>query len=264
MLRVLLIVAVALAIAFLVRQRLRQRRVSTEAPQRARREVLDGQVRLWRRLPADLKERLLPRLEEFLERIPFEGAHGFVVTDAMKTVIAAQACIVTLGHDEYPFEALHGITVHPDEFLVEETEEDEDTGVVTEGYRTLSGQSQGDERIVLSWRDVEDGQSRDDGYNVVVHEITHFLEHSHPGGDPAARAALEAAHQALCDAVDRGEETLLDPYGAEDLTEFLAVAAEFFFELPRELRARHPTLYVLLRDSFGLDPATWDELAPLH
>jgi len=37
----------------------------------------------------------------------------------------------------------------------------------------------------------------------------------------------------------------------------LAVAAETFFERPRELRDRHPTLYVLLRESFRLDPAEW-------
>lgn len=261
MLRILVIVAIVLIVAYFVRQRLRARRTSTEEPSVAQRRLLDTHVRLWRRLPAPLKDRLLPRIDEFLQRVPFEGAHGFEVTDAMRVSIAAQACIVTLGHDDYPFEALHGITLHPDEFLVEEREEDEDTGVVTEGYRALSGQAQGSDRIVLSWRDVADAETRDDGYNVVVHEFTHFLEHSHPGGDPAAHAALEAAHAALCEAVDRGEPTLLDPYGTEDLTEFLAVAAEFFFELPRELRARHPMLYVLLRDSFKLDPASWDELA---
>lgn len=220
--------------------------------------ILEREVRLWRRLPEPLQQRLLPRLDEFLERIPFAGAHGFEVTDTMRTVIAAQACIVTLGHDHYPFDDLHGITLHPDEFVVEESDEDEATGVITEGYRTLSGQAHGSDRIVLSWRDVEEAQMRDDGYNVVVHEVTHFLEHSHPGGDPAAHAALSAAYESLCDAVDRGEQTLLDPYGAEDLTEFLAVAAEFFFERPADLATRHPTLYVLLRDSFRLDPASWD------
>lgn len=223
----------------------------------SRASLLEQHVRVWRRLPAPLQERLLPRLDEFLERIPFTGAHDFQVTETMRTVIAAQACIVTLGHDDYPFDDLHGITVHPDEFVVEEADEDEDTGVVTEGYRTLSGQAHGSDRLVLSWRDVEEAQSREDGYNVVVHEVTHFLEHSHPGGDPAAHAALTAAYESLCAAVDRGEETLLDPYGAEDLTEFLAVAAEFFFERSADLAARHPTLYVLLRDSFRLDPASW-------
>jgi hypothetical protein len=262
MLRILVILAIVLIVAYFVRQRLRARRGNVIDPTISRRQLLDAEVRLWRRLPAPLKERLLPRIEEFVQRVPFEGAHGFEVTETMRVAIAAQACIVTLGADDYPFDALHGVTLHPDEFLVEEREEDEETGVVTEGYRALSGQAQGSDRIVLSWRDVVDAETRDDGYNVVIHEFTHFLEHSHPGGDPTAHAALEAAHAALCDAVDRGEPTLLDPYGAEDLTEFLAVAAEFFFELPRELRARHPTLYVLLRDSFKLDPASWDELAP--
>ncbi|MFM7395679.1 MAG: zinc-dependent peptidase [Gammaproteobacteria bacterium] len=219
--------------------------------------VIARSVRLWSHLPEALQDKLIPRVREFMERIPFEGAHGFAVTDEMRAVIATQACIVTLGHDDYPFNDLHGITLHPDEFVVEESDEDDETGVVTEGYRAISGQSQGSDRIVLSWRDVAEGQTRDDGYNVVIHEITHFLEHSHPGGDRAARLALEAAYESLCEAVDRGEETLLDPYGAEDLTEFLAVSAEFFFERPVDLRDRHPTLYVLLRDAFKLDPATW-------
>lgn len=272
MMRLLLVAVVVAALGYLIWRR-NARPVTTPPaeslpalppPSDRVREILDERVRLWLRLPETLQDTLLPRIQEFLERIPFEGAHGFVVTDEMRTVIAAQACLVTLGHAHYPFESLHGITVHPDEFVVEESEEDEATGVVTEGYRALSGQSHGSDRIVLSWRDVDDAQSRDDGYNVVIHETTHFLEHSHPGGDPAARAALEDCFESLCDAVDRGEETLLDPYGAEDLTEFLAVAAEFFFERPVDLRERHPTLYVLLRDSFKLDPASWSPRELTH
>lgn len=272
MLRTLLVMAAIAAVVWLLWRRYRTRAAvgadgSADGdaprvlPDSRLRALLHEHVRLWRRLPESLQDDLLPRVREFMQRVPFEGAHGFEVTDTMRAVIAAQACIITLGHDDYPFDPLHGITLHPDEFLVEESEEDEETGVVTEGYRALSGQAHGSDRIVLSWRDVEEAGQRDDGYNVVIHEFTHFLEHSRPGGDPTAHAALESAHAALCDAVDRGEQTLLDPYGAEDLTEFLAVAAEFFFERPRELRERHPLLYVLLRDSFRLDPAAWEPLA---
>lgn len=258
----LLSIALALAlVAYLLRRRVTQRR-RREASRLARRKILETRVRLWRRLPEDLQTELLERLDDFLERIPFIGAAPFVVTEEIRVVIGAQACLVTLGNADYPFGALRGITVYPDEFVVHEQEEDEETGVVTEGYRALSGQSIESDRIVLSWRDVEEAERRDDGYNVVIHEITHFLEHARPGGDPAARAALELAHQELQRAVDRGEATLLDPYGCEDLTEFLAVSAEAFFERPAELRARHPTLYVLLRDSFGLDPASWPGVEP--
>jgi Mlc titration factor MtfA (ptsG expression regulator) len=175
----------------------------------------------------------------------------------MRVLVGAQACLITLGSNDYPFDDLHGITMHRDEFVVEEAVEDEDTGVVTEGYQTLSGQAIESDRIVLSWTDVLESMRRQDGYNVVIHEFTHFLEHTRPGGDRAARVALESCLAELRAAVDRGEQTLLDPYGAEDITEFLAVAAEFFFERSQELREQHPLLYVLLRDSFHLDPASW-------
>jgi Mlc titration factor MtfA (ptsG expression regulator) len=223
------------------------------APER----LLENRVRLWRRLPPGLRARLTARAGAFLRRVPFTPAGGLEIDDTMRWVIAAQACLVTLGHPDDGFEALHGITLHPDEFVVEESFEDEETGVVTEGWRALSGLSVDGDRIVLSWRDVEEAESRDDGYNVVIHEFTHFLEQTRPGGDPAAHAALEAAYQELCDAVDRGDPTLLDPYGAEDLTEFLAVAAELFFSLPRDLQQRHPRLYGVLATSFALDPAAW-------
>ena len=264
--RLLLLAVVIALVVWLLRGRLRGSRSSAPAAGRAtdpvalprdRRVLLQARVRLWRALPPELQTRLLPRIEEFLARVPFMGAGGLAVTEDMRTIIAAQACLVTLGGDEAGFEALHGITLHPDEFVVEEQDEDEETGVVTEGWRTLSGQSVDGERIVLSWRDVEEAEHREDGYNVVIHEFTHFLEQTRPGGDPAAQAELGRAHEALCDAVDRGEETLLDPYGAEDLTEFLAVAAELFFSRPAQMQERHPALYGLLRTSFALDPARW-------
>lgn len=274
--RILLLAAVLLLLLWLVRGRVwgRGRRggdASADADRggrgvgaagpaalaRDRRVLLQARVRLWRALPPELQDRLLPRIEGFLARVPFIGAGGLTVTEDMRTVIAAQACLVTLGGEDAGFDALHGITLHPDEFVVEESDEDEETGVVTEGWRTLSGQSVDGERIVLSWRDVEEAEHRDDGYNVVIHEFTHFLEQTRPGGDPAAHKALETAHEELCDAVDRGDGTLLDPYGAEDLTEFLAVAAEMFFSRPSDLRTHHPSLYEILRVSFALDPASW-------
>ncbi len=260
MLRILVVVVLLLGLLWWLRRRRRRRSTQESTLACDPTAVLQSNVHLYRRLPPALQARLLPRMEEFIRRIPFTGARGLQVTDDMRVIVAAQACIPTLGSDEYPFDALHGITLHPDEFVGEDKDEDDSTGVVTEGYRALSGQSLDTDRVVLSWRDVQDAETREDGYNVVIHEITHFLEASRPGGDAAAHAALAASHAELCRAVDRGEPTLLDPYGAEDLTEFLAVAAVFFFERPRDLREQHPTLYVLLRDSFRLDPAEWPSL----
>jgi Mlc titration factor MtfA (ptsG expression regulator) len=66
---------------------------------------------------------------------------------------------------------------------------------------------------------------------------------------------LEREWQEFRDRVERGEETLLDPYGAEAPEEFFAVAAESFFVTPADLLAEHPDFYRLLAGYFRQDPA---------
>ena len=66
---------------------------------------------------------------------------------------------------------------------------------------------------------------------------------------------LEREYQTVCDAVDDGVDTLLDPYGAESIGEFFAVASEAFFVAPTEFTAEHPDLYALLAGFYRQDPA---------
>ena len=119
-----------------------------------------------------------------------------------------------------------------------------------------------------------------EGYNVALHEFAHYLDAEGLGlavppastpretgsripaaGRPRAMEAWSAdliqEFEALQEAVDRDEETFLDPYAAEDETEFFAVATEDYFERPRELGQEHPRLYALLQEFYGLDPAAW-------
>ncbi|MCU0758159.1 MAG: zinc-dependent peptidase [Steroidobacteraceae bacterium] len=254
----LLVAASALALAALLashRRRTRIRSVRTLEP--AARNLLEARVPLFRRVPPGLRPELEHRIRDWLEHVEFLGCGGLAVRDDMRLVIASQACITALGLGRDAFDRLRGVNLYPDEFWVEEHEVDEETGVVTEGGRALSGQTVATDRIVLSWRDVEEAAARQDGYNVVVHEAVHYLDHAAGGRASSQGGALAAEYQALCEAVDRGEETLIDPYGAEDPVEFLAVAAELFFEQPRRLRRRHGALYAALRDAFRLDPAEW-------
>lgn len=221
------------------------------------RSLLEARVPLYRRVPRELRPELDARIHAWLRQVEFVGCNGLEVRDDMRLVVAAQACIVGLGLEREVFDQLHGVNLYPDEFWVHETDVDEETGVVTEGGRALAGQTVATDRIVLSWRDVEDAAARQDGYNVVVHEVVHYLDHAGGGRASAPGGPLDTEYEALCDAVDHGEETLLDPYGAEDRVEFLAVAAELFFEQPRRLRRQHPALYAALAAAFRLDPATW-------
>lgn len=220
---------------------------------------LEARVPLFARLPEPLRTRLEGPLARFLADVPFVGCAGLAVVDDMRLAIASQACILALGLDGTPYARLHGVMLYPDEFVVEESDEDEETGVVTEGHRALSGQTIETDRVVLSWRDVADALERGDGYNVVVHEFAHYLDHASGARPAGSHETLQAGYEALCDAVERGAETLIDPYGAEDPAEFFAVLAETFLELPHELRAAHPDLYAFMNSALRLDPAAWPD-----
>jgi Mlc titration factor MtfA (ptsG expression regulator) len=230
--------------------------------------ALLARVPLYRRLPVAERARVEFAARGFLRRVAFIGCNGLAITDEMRLVIAAQAALLIAYRDPRAYDALYSVLVYPAEFVVEERDEDE-FGLVTVGSRALSGQTIDLSRIVLSWEDIVAGFADGDGYNVVLHEFAHHLDHLSDGvltgggalvpGADRWHEALQDAYDALCDAVDRGEDTLIDPYGTEDLTEFFATATEVFFERAGEFRALHPRLHAQLRDFYGVDPAGWPD-----
>ena len=198
----------------------------------------------------------------FLAQKEFSGAGGLEVTDDMAVAIAAQACvpILELGLDCYG--GFVGIVVHPDVVMARREIVDE-AGVVHRYTEELSGEAMEGGPLMLSWRDVaEGGSSAACGYNVVIHEFVHVLDmHAGRIGMPARGPGADWSHRLageydqFIERVDAGEDTLVDPYGAEAIEEFFAVAAEAFFVMPRELRDEEPALYELLVAYFRQHPA---------
>jgi MtfA peptidase len=259
------IVAIVVALLWLRARKRSQAAIAEPFPETWR-ALLVANVPVYRRMPLLLRYSLEPHVRTFLRNVRFVGCNGLVVTDEMRLVVALQACLLVSQRDPGAYTSLYSVLLYPDEFVVPDRDEDE-AGVVTEGESVLSGQTLDTARIVLSWRDVQASGAGADAYNVVMHEFAHYLDHSVEGAisvAPSRRRALaewhrvlEREYQDLCAAVERGETTLIDPYGAEEIAEFFAVATETFFERPLELGQRHPALYASLRDFYGLDPARW-------
>ena len=265
------LLAAAAVIAWIVagpvlraRRRAEQRSRPLSEPDRM---YLRRRVPLYAAMPAPLRERLDGLVNVFLSEKQFVGCGGLAVTRPMQLAIAAQACLLVLGRDEHVYDALHSVLVYPSQFVVRDEWHDED-GVVTEEERVLAGQAWDVSRILLSWEDVTTRGAGAEAYNVVLHEFAHYLDHEGGGMDGApllgsrdehARwaATFQAEFDALREAVDRGAETLLDPYAAEDEAEFFAVATEAFFEAPAEMSRFHPEFYARLREYYRLDPAAW-------
>ena len=74
------------------------------------------------------------------------------------------------------------------------------------------------------------------------------------GATVVSVAAFEEAYEGLCDAVERGKDTWLDPYAAEHPSEFFAVISEAFFEDPAETRRRYSDVYDQLKLFYRQDP----------
>jgi len=210
-------------------------------------------------LPASEKLKSLVLL--FLAEKEFSGAHGIEVSDAMRVSIAAQAClpILKLGLDWYA--GWTGIVVYPGDFRVPRSEVDEH-GVVHEWDDELAGEAMPGGPVVLSW----DAAANDPAMNVVIHEFAHKLDMLsgetngmpplHAGMDRHAwTAAFEEAYEGFCDAVERNQDTWLDPYAAEHPGEFFAVISEAFFCEARETQRRYPAVYRQLRLFYRQDPA---------
>ncbi|MFN0185498.1 MAG: zinc-dependent peptidase [Aquabacterium sp.] len=214
--------------------------------------------------PDDQRAELRRLSSLFLDRKEFTGAGGLVVTDAMAVSVAVQACLPILALGLQAYDRFVGIVIHPDEVVAPREVTDED-GVVHRYDEVLAGEAMEGGPLVLSWPDVDAaGDAADWGYNVVIHEFTHVLDQG--GGMPqmpdAAHARawmsiMETEYEAFRAAVDRGDDTLLDPYGAEAPEEFFAVASEAFFVMPLPVRDEHPALYALFSGYFRQDPAAY-------
>ena len=202
----------------------------------------------------------------FLAAKEFSGARGLEVSDEMAVAIAAQACLPALKLGLQWFDGFVGIVVNEDVVVAPRQLEDDD-GIVHAWDEELSGEAMSGGPVMLAWRDVEDaGASAADGYNVVVHEFAHVidmrggvtadLETAEPTSERGRWLnALADEYEAFAEAVDAGEATFLNPYGAEALEEFFAVASEAFFVAPKELEAEQPPVYELLKTFFRQDPA---------
>lgn len=201
----------------------------------------------------------------FLAEKRFEGCGGLEITDEIRVTIAAQACLLLLNREHDYYAGLHSVLVYPSSYRAPSKFVDE-AGVVHEGHEGRLGEAWLRGAIILSWDEVRrDSGDFQDGRNVTLHEFAHQLDQQDGSFDGApileklshyrswARVLLRE-YEALGEAADLGQQTLIDQYGATDPAEFFAVSTEAFFESPRALKEKHPELYSELKKFFHQDP----------
>ena len=199
----------------------------------------------------------------FLNDKAIEEVEGVSLDESMRLRLALQAClpILNLGLDWY--RGWYAVIVYPNEFAPKHEWVDEN-GLVWVASESMSGEAWEQGPVILSWTDVEAGDRRD-GYNLVVHELSHKLDmrdgraNGHPPlhagmSDDAWSKTFNHAYADMVRRLDGGEETPIDPYATQSPAEFFAVVSEAFFELPHMLDIQYPEVYRQLRDFYRQDP----------
>jgi Mlc titration factor MtfA (ptsG expression regulator) len=222
------------------------------------REVLQQRYDHYDRLPEPERRRFEDDLRLFLAEARITGV-GVIVTDELRVLVAASAVTLSLGWPDYEWTQLTEVLLYPQNF-------DRDYGF---DRNELAGQAHGWGTVILSVPALQDSfDDPDDAFHVGLHEFAHLLGHvvgtDQLGGIPNGLTAAGAEEWAKLSRTEmarlrRGEDSVMDEYGADEPAEFLAVAVEAFFEAPLAMRQDHAPLYRLLAGYFRQDPAAWDD-----
>ncbi|HEX7478871.1 MAG TPA: M90 family metallopeptidase [Polyangiales bacterium] len=218
------------------------------------------------RLSPEDREELIAHVQVFVAEKRFEGCGGLTITDEIRVTIAAQACVLLLHRETDYYPDLVSILVYPTTYLVPGGRRGTD-GLVSEAPQARLGESWARDIVVLAWDSVLSGAADiHDGHNVVLHEFAHQLDQESGAGDGVPVLPRRSMYLAwarvlgldfdeLVRDVQHNHRTLIDQYGATNPAEFFAVVTETFFQKPRQLRSKHPELYLQLQSFYQQDPA---------
>lgn len=204
----------------------------------------------------------------FLHHKEFEGAHGLVVTQAMKLIIALQACIPILKMNIDVYHGWVSIIVYPAGFSPKHEVTDE-FGVRHTIRSNLAGESWLHGPIVLAWNETAHAGVID-GHNLVIHEFAHKLDMQtgDANGFPALPSNMSSTlwfdvfshafkdFQRRCEHAkhNRAIASEMDCYGATSPAEFFAVLSEVFFERPDVIQKHYSDVYRQMKLYYRQDP----------
>ena len=212
------------------------------------------------------KARLRILSSVLLNQKKFIGVQGLELTDEMKLIIAAQACVPVLKLGLNYYTGFIQVSVYPTAFWVEQKIVDA-AGVLHYKKQLLSGQSWSHGPVIISWDDVlRDIKHNDQGHNVIIHEFVHKIDmlNESANGVPPIPVNIKTeewgkvfrhAYQRLSNKLDKHHSTFINPYGATSPAEFFAVVSEHFFTQASYLKKHYPDVYQKLVLFYKQDPA---------
>lgn len=254
---IIIILLVIIAVYFVFRKKGKITPAVIDLEPTEYKKLLTEHVIFYQKLNNTDKDRFEQLIADFLAETNIEGV-GTEITPLDRTLIASSAVIPIFGFPEWSYRNLTNIILYPDTFDKEYQFEGENRNIMgMVGTGAMNGQ------MLLSRAALTKGFSKNSGKeNAAIHEFVHLLDKSDGETDGVpenllaheyAEPWLKMMHQEM-HRISAGKSDI-NPYALTNEAEFLAVASEYFFEKPQELKNKHPELYEDLSRIFSQDLA---------
>jgi Mlc titration factor MtfA (ptsG expression regulator) len=217
------------------------------------RKILQEHILFYQRLNESEKSNFESRVRSFLEKVRISGVET-TVDDTDKVFVAAAAIIPIFAFKDWVYRNIHEVLIYPGAFNKDFHTEGQGRDVLG-----MVGNGAMQNVMILSQQDLRNGfLNTQTKSNTAIHEFVHLIDKDDGYADGCpdvllphkyALPWLKRIHEEI-QLIQKGKSDI-SPYGATNEAEFLAVAAEYFFEQPHLMQQKHPALFDLLMQVFN-------------
>lgn len=180
------------------------------------------------------------RVGVFLNKYPFYGKDGLVITEEMKILISATAIMLTFGMRNYLFTIIDKVIVFPNVYY----------SSVNENYHKGEFNPRM-KAIVFSWKHFLEGyEISNDNLNLGLHEFSHVMHFQGLRNTDTSATIFAVTYNEIMEQVKHPanykkliESNYFRIYAYTNEFEFIAVILEHFFETPSQFKSEFPVLF---------------------
>jgi MtfA peptidase len=223
------------------------------------RRIISKNIGLYHWLPKELLNPWEERILAFLEQFPITHMKTKDVTEEMRLLVAAEACLLIVRRPLSDYRHLQVVHLWKDEIVGSE----DARGTATR------------HEVNISWSYLKKTiRNARDGHNLTLHEFAHLIDFADDGvaqSIPVSahsedhkewQTLVDQEHARLMQAYESGKNYSIRAYGGYesikgDKPELFSCGTSAFFERGSRLKRECPKIYEALKKFYGVDPANW-------
>lgn len=217
-------------------------------------KILENNFLFYNKLDDKHKKYFEHRVAAFINEKSFIGRKGIEITDEIRVLISATACMLTFGFRNFHIDLINRIFIYPEEYY---------STINDEFHKGEFNPKMG--ALVLSWKDFKEGVGHPkDHVNLGIHEFTHAIHLNCLRRRDVSSIIFRSTFNDLIRIISNKEQGsklieshFLRRYAFTNQFEFLAVTIESFIETPEEFKSKFPKIYSKIKQMLNFNFAEY-------